>query len=254
MRRWTIVLLIVVAVILVIFGGAVQLISTFLPQETQESYVVYILGFGITYALVNGIVTAMQWFGKSPLDFLPEKTLREKDPQRFRLTKTTDVDFLYKKARDAEDSKEYEWAIAFAEVIVRLKPSETRAFRIIGESLLKMHRPNEALKYGEILVDKQPLSHDGYQLLGDAYFELSDLQEACKYYEMALERATPSFRQFILSDLSKTYEVLGMPQKAADAYQQYLELSDRDPLSDYHAANLERLKRLQNQATASKQE
>ncbi len=40
MRRWTIVLLIVVAVILVIFGGAVQLISTLLPQETQESYLV----------------------------------------------------------------------------------------------------------------------------------------------------------------------------------------------------------------------
>jgi hypothetical protein len=87
MRRWTIVLLIVVAVILVIFGGAVQLISTLLPQETQESYLVYILGFGITYALVNGIVTAMQWFGKSPLDFLPEKTLREKDPNAFGLRK-----------------------------------------------------------------------------------------------------------------------------------------------------------------------
>jgi tetratricopeptide (TPR) repeat protein len=117
-----------------------------------------------------------------------------------------------------------------------------------------MHRPNEALKYGEILVDKQPLSHDGYQLLGDAYFELSNLQKARECYEKALDRVTPNFRQFILSALSKTYEALGMPQEAADAYSEYLELSDKDPLSNFHAANLERLRMLQNQAAASKQE
>lgn len=248
MQKWAIVILIIVAVVLIVFGGAVQLALTLLPQNTQNNYLSYIVGFGITYLIVNGAVTAMQWFGKSPLDFLPEKTLREKDPQRFQLTKSRDVDVLLNKAREAKENKEHDWAIAFAEALVQLKPTETRGYRIIGEAHLKMHRPHEAIKYGEELVRMQPLDHNGYQLLGDAYTELMQPHQARKWYEKALERVTPDFRQFVLSDLARTYETLGMAKEAAEAYEEYLALADQNPLADYHAENLAKLKRLQNQA------
>lgn len=243
MRRWAIVSLIVVAVIIVIFGGAVQLITTLLPQDTQANYLVYLVGFGITYAIVNGLVTVLQLFGKSPWDFLPEKSLRQSDPQRYKLTKHGDFEFLYKKAREAEDNKEYEWAIAFAEAAVLVKPSDHRAYRLLGDALLEMNRPAETLKYGKLLVEKFPLGHEGYQLLGNAYRAMGDLASARTALEQALERVIPLFKQFVLLDLAEVYEALALPQEAAETYRLYLnELTD--PPKKYHVEKLEQLRQL----------
>jgi len=244
MRRWAIVLLVVIAAVLIIFGGAATILIELLPEETQNNYIVYILSFVITYAIANGIVTFMQWIGKSPFDFLPNKTLKEKDPQRFKLTTMQDAKFLYEKAKEAEKNKEYDWAIAFAEALIRLKPSETRGYEVIGDSLLNLHRPSEALKYGEQLIAIQPLEYDGYWLLGKVYIELVNPQEARKYLEDALKYSDDNMRQHILGDLIEAYKMLGLAKEAAEAYEEHVQLSSQDILAEFKEQELSRLKRI----------
>lgn len=114
-QRWPVIILVLVASVVLVFGGVVQFLLLLLPEDSQDAFWPLIVGIIVTYMVVLGVVTTMQWFGISPLDFLPDKSLREQDPDRFRITKSKDENILYHKAREAEKTKNMNGPSSFRE-------------------------------------------------------------------------------------------------------------------------------------------
>lgn len=245
MRRWFVVLLILVFTVLVIFGGAVQLLFSVSSDSGEQSVLIYATAFGLTYALALGIVTAMQWFGVSPLDFLPEKTLRQRDPKRFLLTRSNDERVLRDKAKEARKNKEFDWALAFANALIHIKPASSDGYEIAAEVLLDVHQPEEAIEFGRKVIEIQPLDYHGYKILGEAYTELSNHSEARQYYEQAYKRVDDIGQIVLVSEMAKNYERLGMAKEAADKLEEYTRLSNNDrTITDLYSSTIERYRRI----------
>lgn len=249
MRKWATVIFVVVIVTALILGSSFQIILGLLPSNQQESALPYIIATGITVILANGIIAIMGWFGVSPLDFLPERTLkdtlRKRDPHRFTLTKSKDAAFLEEQAKAAKNQKQYEWVQLYCEAWIAQKPSDGDAYDMLGEALLELNQPSEAIEIGRKLIKLEPINYEGYSILGDAYSQLGDREQARKWYESALEVAPPTFRPYVLGDLARTYEALGLVNEAIQALEELMPTLDSEFQKKYHGDNLRHLQAIQ---------
>jgi hypothetical protein len=84
MKRWIVIVFVLIVGIAITLGSIAQIVLSLLPEDQTEGLLPFALATLVTALIGNLIVAMMQWFGKSPLDFLPEKTLKEKDPKRFK--------------------------------------------------------------------------------------------------------------------------------------------------------------------------
>ena len=214
MRRWAIVIFVVVIVIALTLGASLQLFLSLQPQADQNTILPFVLATGLTVIIANAVIAIMQWFGKSPLDFLPEKTLREKDPQRYKLSRSKDPAVLREQTDQSMKLNEYDWAALFAEAWVNLKPGESRAYREFGKALIELNEIERAKDIGTRLIKLQKLNYEGYYLLGKAYSELAEWDEARRYFEQALLYAPDSFQMFILTELAEVFEATGDVEEA----------------------------------------
>jgi tetratricopeptide (TPR) repeat protein len=254
MRRWAVVVFVFVVIIALLLAGSLQVMSALLPEEQQQGVLPYVAATGLAGLVASTIISVMQWVGISPLDFLPERslkdTLRKQDPARFSLTKNRDSKLISEQAKAAKNQNQYDWVYVFSEAWVQSKPVEADAYEMLGEALIKLNRPQEAIAIGEKLIKLEPLNYTGFSILGDAYNELGERDEACSNYERALELVPPSYREFVLRDLAKTYKLLGHADKALKALEELvplLELNSRD----YYQEQLDHMKQIVEQSQAN---
>ncbi len=250
MRRWAIVVFVVVIVIALILGGSLQVILSLLPPAQQQGLFPFIVAVGVTVIVANGIIAIMQWFGTSPLDFLPERTLkdrlRKQDPIRFKLAKNKDSGLLAEQAKAAKNLGQYDWMFLFAEAWIQQEPNEGRAYEMLGEALIELNRPQEAIVIGEKLTKLEPLNHEGFSILGEAYGKLGEREQSRIWHERALQVVTPDFREFVLMDLIKTYEAMGLVDKGIEAAEELLPLLEDSFQKQFYNDKLHHLRQIQS--------
>lgn len=217
MRRWIIIIFVLVVIVAAILGGTLQVLQAAVPGLQQQSVLPFVVATGITAVIANIIIAVMQWFGRSPLDFLPEKTLRERDPKRFRLSKSKDPAVLSQHSDQAEKLKEYEWVAVFAEAWVKVQPGEVRAYEDLGKALIQLNRLEEAVEVGKRLIALRKMNHRGYAIVGEASMLLGAIDEAIKHFEEAVKYVEPQFVSYIANDLAEAYEAVGRIDDAIEA-------------------------------------
>lgn len=249
MRKWGVIVFAVVIMVALFLAAILQIIFAFLPKDQQESFVPYIIATGITGVLANGIVAIMQWFGVSPLDLLPERTLletlRRQDRDRFNLSKSKNPESLAAQVRAAKDQKQYDWVYLFAKAWIVQRPTEGRAYEFLGEASIELNLLSDAFEAGNKLLELQPLNHTGYTILGDTCSKSGNYQEARIWHEKALTVVSPAFRQFVLFDLIKIYESLGLVKESISAIEEALPMLSDSFQLNYYNDKLNHLKGLQ---------
>lgn len=248
MRRWFVVIFTVVIVIALLLGGSFQIIVTLLPQAQQETLLPYVGAVGFTVFAANVIILIMSWFQISPLDFLPERTLKDqlrlKEPARFSLSKSADADMLAEQTKAAKNQDQYEWVYVFAEAWIQQKPYDAYAYEMLAEALIKLDELHQAVTVAEKLTKLEPLNHHGYSLLGDAYNALGERDTARHNYERALELAPENYRRFVLIDLAKMYEALGLADKALTVLDELVPMQEDTHSKNYYEEKRERMRRI----------
>jgi tetratricopeptide (TPR) repeat protein len=254
MRTWFVAILVVVVVTALILGGSLQVILSLLNEEQRQSILPFALAIGVTVLIANGIIAVMQWFQMSPLDFLPERTLkdrlRKQDRARFSLTKSKDVKLLSEQAKAAKNQDQYDWVSVFAESWIQLKPSEADAYELLGEALIKLNKNQDAITIGEKLTTIEPLNFRGFGLLGDAYLELGEREQSRVNYERASQLVPSSHRQFILIDLAKVYGLLGHADEAVKTLEELIPLLDGHS-REYYQKQLDHMKQIVDRSQLS---
>jgi cytochrome c-type biogenesis protein CcmH/NrfG len=95
-----------------------------------------------------------------------------------------------REARDHLGAQRWEAARRLLEDHVRAEPRDADGFNLLGYSLRKLRRLDEALKaYGEALR-LDPDHRGAHEYIGEAYLMLGDLQRA-RWHLAALERLCP---------------------------------------------------------------
>ncbi len=251
MRRWPITILLIVAVPIILFGTILSVINSLIPQNQNSQTTPFLVTFVIVYAVLMAVATLTQAYGYTLRDLLPEKTLKEIDRERYKLLKSKSPDLLRKQAQISYDRKDYDWAVAFAESLMRLRPKDSEAHEIAGKSLINLGDAENALRYGRKLIELKKLSSEGYQITGEAFEKLNEWEAAINQYEKALLYAPQNSRHFILTSLSKACLNSGNLEKAISHLEDYLQTPNLDIFSkQYHEQELSHLvdvkKRLQN--------
>jgi tetratricopeptide (TPR) repeat protein len=250
MRRWIGIIFILVLIVALILGGTLQVLQAAIPSLQQQSPLLpFIVATGLTGVIANIVIAVMQWFGKSPLDFLPEKTLAQKDPERHRLSKSTDPQVLKKQTDLSDKLEDYEWMAVFAEAWVKLQPGEVRAYEELGKALIKLNRLDQAIELGKRLIALRKMNHRGYSIIGEASMLLGDTTDAIKHFEEAIKYVEPQFVSYIANDLAEAYEAVGRIDDAITmmtlAHDSHTDASSKMFLK----GRLEHLKRLKSQVS-----
>lgn len=256
MRRWIIFVFILVVVVGLIMGGALQFAQLFVAEDRQLGIVSWLAAIGITAVAANVIVVVMGWFGISPLDFLPprtlEQTLRKQDKSRYSLLKSRNSPLLESQTKAAYNAKEWDWTVAFARAALRERPQDERILEYLGAALVEMHKSEEAIAVARRLLEVAPLESRGYAILGDAFTQLGDRNEARRSYERGLALAPATLRLHFLMDLASTYESLGLAVEAAQALEEVIRLMEADSQTGwntmFYRERLETLQRISNQS------
>jgi predicted Zn-dependent protease len=204
-------------------------------DSTPQSGIVtpQIIAFAVAYGIIVVFQQVTQAFGYTLRDILPEKTLSEIDKERYKLLKSKNPHILLEQAHTAFDRKEYDWAYAFADNLLRKRPNDSQALEIAGKSLIRSGEAERAVHFGKRLVANEPLNHEGFRLLGDAYSDQSLWKEAVVEYEKALLYANNTFRVFVLRDIAAAYTKTGQLDKAILALKEYLRLETDSDLKRY---------------------
>lgn len=245
MNRWFVIMFIVVTTVLFVFGGVFSIITGLLPEDQKQGILPLTIGFAVTYGLLTIVITLMQWFGISPIDFLPEKTLKQQDRGRYRLSQTKNAKILEDETKRAMTNKEYEWAVLFAEVWVTISPGNERAYHNLSEALLKLGRIDASIKVGENLVKIKKANYIGYRILGESYKQLANWKEAEKWFELALNYAPSDFSPFIHHELADIYESQGEIGKAINSLSVYEKSIDDRQAKIYYQDKIKELKQMQ---------
>jgi len=257
MRRWVVTIFILVIVIALVLGGITTFVQFLFPEGQQVGFAAFVIGTTITGGIASLIVTIMGWFGISPLDWLPERTLeetlRKRDPARFRLARSVDPTLLAEQTKSAKNMGQSDWVVVFAKAWLKLRPHEQRGYELLGDAFVKLDRYDEALEIGTRLTKLAPLEHSGFELQGHAHKAKGQLPEARESYERALKLARPEYKEYVLSNLTEIYEKLGLLDEAIKSLETLLDSLGNDPADsfskDYHSKNLEHLKSVRdNQA------
>jgi len=247
MRRWIVIIFVLVVVVAAILGGTLQILQSALPELQQQGVFPFVVATGVTAVIANIVIAVMQWFGRSPLDFLPEKTLRERDPKRFRLSKSKDLVLLSEQTKLAGKLKEFEWMAVFAEAWVGVQPGEVRAYEDLGEALLELNRLEQAKEVGKQLIGLRKMNHRGYSIVGKASMLQGDTYEAVKSFEEAVKYVEPEFLSYIAHDLAEAYEAVGRIDDAIATMTIAHDSQSMESSKPFLKSRVEHLKRLKTQ-------
>ncbi len=236
-QKWFAVTSVVVVVIAVLVNSFWLLITSLLDEEQKYSILPFVLAVIVTVVIANGVIAIMQGFDVSPFDFLPERSLKEslrhQDPLRFMMTTSQDVHLLASQSQTAKNQKQYDWVLVFAEAWVRQSPRDAKAYVLLGEALNKLGRHHEAIAVGKKLSDIEPSKFEGFLIIGDGYSGLGDWEQAGNWYEKSFQRVTSPFKPFVLVDLVRTYEKLGLIRDAIHTLEELIPLVDSVSRSYY---------------------
>jgi tetratricopeptide (TPR) repeat protein len=247
MKRWPFVILLIVTAVVLIFGGIYSGITSLLPVSQTTSVPPFVGALVATYVVLQVIANVAQVYGYTLRDILPEKSLKERDRERSKLLNSKDVEKLRAQMRKAYDAKDYDWVVAFAEALLKIRPKDTQAHDKAGTALVRSGKPEQAILHGEQLIKIDKLSHDGYELLGDAYKEMGEWDKATENYETALLYVDQGSRQFILSPLAEVYRSSGELDKAIATFEEYVQESNVDSeLIRFARSKLDNLKAIKD--------
>lgn len=250
MRRWAIIIFVLVIIIAAILGGTLQVLQSSIPELQQQGALPFVVATGITAVIANIIIAVMQWFGRSPLDFLPEKTLQERDPKRYRLSKSKDPMVLSEQTKLANKLEEYEWMAIFAEAWVNVQPGEVRAYEDLGKALLKLNRLEQAKELGNRLIELRKMNHRGYSIVGEACMLLGETTEAVRNFEEAVKYVDPEFLSYVANDLGEAYEAMGRIDDAIAAMTIAHDSQSMEASKPFLKSRLDHLKRLKSQISS----
>jgi tetratricopeptide (TPR) repeat protein len=242
-----VIIFVLVIIVAAILGGTLQVLQATVPDFQQQGVLPFIIATGITAVIANIIIAVMQWFGKSPLDFLPEKTLSQKDPKRFRLSKSGDPKILSEQSALAKKLDDYEWMAVFAEAWVEIQPGEVRAYEDLGTALIRLNRLEQAIGVGKRLIALRKMNHSGYSTVGEASMLLGDTAEAVKNFEEAVKYVQPEFLSYVAHDLAEAYAAVGRIDDAIAAMITAHDSSIMESNKPYLKSRIEHLQRLQAQ-------
>ena len=250
MRRWAVIIFVLVVIVAAILGGTFQVLQAAIPELQQQGALPFVVATGITAVIANIVIAVMQWFGRSPLDFLPEKTLRERDPERFRLSRSKDPVVLSEQTKLASKLEEYEWMAVFAEAWVAVQPGEVRAYEDLGKALIKLNRLEQAKEVGKRLIELRKINFRGYSIVGEVSMIQGNLTEAVKNFEEAVKYVEPNFLSYVAHDLAEAYEAVGRIDDAIVTMTMAHDNQTDESSKVFLKNRVEHLKRLKSQITS----
>ena len=118
--------------------------------------------------------------------------------------KGTSVDGIVRVAENMADLNEYEEALNFIELALRLKPEEPYPLMLKGSFLVEMGKIDDGMEYLERSIEKDPKLTTAYSLLGDIYYNKGNYEKASYYWEKELDISPESrFTYFMIADARK---------------------------------------------------
>ena len=105
---------------------------------------------------------------------------------------------------------------------VSLDPSNVRTYKVLGFSLMSIHRDAQAMQVWRDLLKVSPEDRDAPSNLGNLLFAAEKYDEARSAYETAVERNPESASLHL--QLGSTYLRLGDEQKSLDLFQEAMKL------------------------------
>jgi len=255
-RKWFVSITIIVVVAALFLGGSYLIIVQLLPDIERQNFAQITLSVSLAVLLANGVVAIMQWLGVSPLDLLPERSLKEslkkQNRNLFILSFSKNPSLLSAQTKAAKEEKKYDWMYLFSDAWVRCQPLEPNAYEMLGEALLEIGFTDDAINAGHKLIELEPLNYEGFSIVGEAYSKQSNWQQARQYYEKALEVVSPSRKQFILSDILKIYDKLGLVEECLIVLDELMPLHDHVFQTNYYGEKREHFMAIKMRRSQSK--
>ena len=92
-----------------------------------------------------------------------------------------------KKARDFEDTGDYESAVTEARLAMEANPNVTKPMRELGYIYYKKNDLDEAKKWFEKAADLNKLDVLAFHYLGQIYLKQDDIEKAVHYLDRAMK-------------------------------------------------------------------
>ncbi len=157
-----------------------------------------------------------------------------------RINNPSPMDYHLKKARDFEDTGDYESAITEARLAMEANPNVTKPMRELGYIYYKKNDLDEAKKWFEKAAELNNLDVLSFHYLGQIYIQQDDIEKAVHYLDRAMKISPRHLDRGI--DFAKTLVRLGKKKKAIEVFNRALELSAstselKEEITDYCIEN-----------------
>jgi len=139
-------------------------------------------------------------------------------------------------AENLADSNEYDEALKFIELALKLIPDDPYPLMLKGSFLVEMGRMDEGVEYLEKSVEKDPSLVTAYSILGDIYYNKGDYERASSYWEREIEISPESrFTYFMIADAKKK---MGDLRGAIEILEKLAKMDKNDILVRYELMEL----------------
>ena len=157
-----------------------------------------------------------------------------------RINNPSPMDYHLKKARDFEDTGDYESAVTEARLAMEANPNVTKPMRELGYIYYKKNDLDEAKKWFEKAAELNNLDVLSFHYLGQIYIQQDDIEKAVHYLDRAMKISPRHLDRGI--DFAKTLVRLGKKKKAIEVFNRALELSAstselKEEITDYCIEN-----------------
>ncbi len=157
-----------------------------------------------------------------------------------RINNPSPMDYHLKKARDFEDTGDYDSAISEVQLAMEANPNVTKPIRELGYIYYKKNDLEEAEKWFKKAAGLNKLDVISFHYLGQIYLQQDDIEKAVHYLDMAMKISPRHLERGI--DFAKTLVRMGKKKKAIEVFNRALELSAstaelKEEITDYCIEN-----------------
>ena len=145
-------------------------------------------------------------------------------------------------ARGYAMTKRHGDGVRVAEWVLKLMPSSADAYQVLGECLLGLQRPKEAIAACRSAIEIDRRNADAYVVQGNAYMTLNKWAEAIDRYKMAIAHRVGYAEAY--NNLGLALAKNGEPERAIGAYEEATRIRPDYVEAHYNFGNL-RLEREQ---------
>jgi tetratricopeptide (TPR) repeat protein len=127
-------------------------------------------------------------------------------------------------------------------VLIKL-PNNPDAYKIIGNSAVKLGYVDRAIRCGMTLIEIDPLNSEGYSIVADSFMQVGRWADAVPMLEKELKYSYQNMKFHVYHNLGTVHEKLGNLAAAIEYHQAASDSSDNAAL---RAMSWEDAQRLQN--------